>query len=271
MPSYVVTGASRGLGFEFLRQLSNDPNNTVIGLVRNKTATEKSVAQELSGRKNIHIVQADITDYEALKTAAGETSSITGGSLDYLIANAGLISQWSAYDGLYALGKEPKELDKDLIDCFNVNVIGNIHLFNLFLPLIQKGNAKKVIALGTGMADDALTVEYDLDIAGPYSISKAAMNTVVAKYSAEFRKEGILFLSLSPGFVQTGQYENATEEQLRSVQAMGAKFAQYAPDFKGPITPEESIKAMMSVIEGASIEKGDGGAFLSHHGNKHWL
>lgn len=137
------------------------------------------------------------------------------------------------------------------------------------------------------MADDALTVEYDLDIAGPYSISKAAMNTVVAKYSAEFRKEGILFLSLSPGFVQTGQYENgtsaslharsstdyflATEEQLRSVQAMGAKFAQYAPDFKGPITPEESIKAMMSVIEGASIEKGDGGAFLSHHGNKHWL
>jgi len=137
------------------------------------------------------------------------------------------------------------------------------------------------------MADDALTVKYDLEIGGPYSISKAAMNTVIAKYSAELRKDGVLFLSLSPGFVETGQFENgkstslhaqsstdhpiATEEQLKSVQAMGAKFAQYAPHFKGPITAEESIKAMLSVIESTSVEKGDGGAFLSHHGDKQWL
>jgi hypothetical protein len=84
MPSYLITGASRGLGvsplklcisaktnwtcqFEFLRQLSRDAGNTVIALVRNKAATEKSVAQELPGRKNIHIVQADVEDYEALK------------------------------------------------------------------------------------------------------------------------------------------------------------------------------------------------------------
>jgi len=105
-------------------------------------------------------------------------------------------------------GKEPKELEKDLIDAFKVNVIGNIHLFNLFLPLIQKGSAKKVVALGSGMADDALTAKYDLEIGGPYSISKAGINTVIAKYSAEFRNDGILFLSLSPGFVETGQFEN---------------------------------------------------------------
>jgi hypothetical protein len=53
--------------FEFLRQLSSDPNNTVIALVRDKPTTEKSVAQQFSGRKNIHIVQADVVDYEALK------------------------------------------------------------------------------------------------------------------------------------------------------------------------------------------------------------
>jgi len=242
----------------------------VIGLVRDKRTTEKSVAQELPGRKNIHLVQADVVDHEALKNAADETASITGGSLDYLIANAGLISEWSGFKGLYELGKEPEALEKDLLACFKVNVIGQIHLFNLFLPLILKGDAKKVIALTTGFADDALTTKYDMEVAGPYSISKAALNTTVAKYSAVFRKDGVLFLSLSPGFVETGQYKNATEEQLQSVQSTGAKFAQYAPSFTGPITADESIKAMLSVIGNATAEK-DGGAFLSHHGNKQWL
>jgi hypothetical protein len=51
---------------------------------------------------------------------------------------------------------------------------------------------------------------------------------------------------------------------------MGAKFAKYAPNFAGPITAEESIKAMLSVIENSSVEK-NAGAFISHHGNKQWL
>jgi len=103
-----------------------------------------------------------------------------------------------------------------LIDSFKVNVIGKIHLFNLFIPLIQKGSAKKVIALGSGLADDALTVKYEIEIAGPYSISKAAMNTVIAKYSAELGKNGILFLSLSPGSVETGQYEGGKSTSLHA-------------------------------------------------------
>jgi NAD(P)-dependent dehydrogenase (short-subunit alcohol dehydrogenase family) len=107
-----------------------------------------------------------------------------------------------------------------LIDCFRTNVVGQIHLFNLFLPLVLKGVAKKVIALASGMADDALTVEYDLDIAGPYSISKAALNTTIAKYSAELRKDGVLFLSLSPGFVETGQYKNCKANLFASLRVI---------------------------------------------------
>lgn len=53
--------------WEFLRQISTDSNNIVIGLVRNKSATEKKVKTELPEHTNIHIVEADITDYAALK------------------------------------------------------------------------------------------------------------------------------------------------------------------------------------------------------------
>lgn len=84
MPSYVVTGANRGLGvsphhhpgwvqqltrekFEFVRQYSADSKNIVVGLVRDKAAAEKKYSAELSGRSNVHLLQADVTDYDALK------------------------------------------------------------------------------------------------------------------------------------------------------------------------------------------------------------
>lgn len=107
-------------------------------------------------------------------------------------------------------GKDPKSLEEDLTRSFAVNVIGVVHLYNLFIPLILKGKTKKVIALSTGLADDALTVNYDLEIGGPYSASKAALNTIVAKYAAELSKEGVLFLALSPGVVEVGKSAKST-------------------------------------------------------------
>lgn len=52
---------------------------------------------------------------------------------------------------------------------------------------------------------------------------------------------------------------------------MAAKFAAYAPDFKRPLTPEESVKAVLSVVEKASVQGGYGGQFISHLGTKKWL
>ncbi|UKZ78450.1 hypothetical protein TrVFT333_006190 [Trichoderma virens FT-333] len=271
MPSYVITGASRGLGFEFVRQLSSDPNNTVIGLVRDKVTTEQAMAQELAGRSNIHILQADITDYEAVKDAVTATAQITGGVLDYLVANAAYISEFDAYDSIGVLGNSPKELEEDLFKSFKVNVIANVHLFNLYMPLILAGNIKKVIALSTGMADLDSTNKFELQVAPGYAISKAAMNTAIGKFHAQYKKDGVLFMSISPGVVDTGHYKNATPEQMAKVGGMFQNFVTYNPDFKGPASPEASVKDVISVWENASIEAGSGGSFVSHHGNKKWL
>jgi NAD(P)-dependent dehydrogenase (short-subunit alcohol dehydrogenase family) len=85
-------------------------------------------------------------------------------------------------------------------------VIGTIHLINLFIPLILKGDKKKVITLSTGFADTELTARYNLPVAGPYSISKAAVNMAVAKFSAQYAEDGVLFIAISPGSVETGQF-----------------------------------------------------------------
>ena len=49
------------------------------------------------------------------------------------------------------------------------------------------------------------------------------------------------------------------------------KLVAYSPHFKGPITPEESVRHVRAIWEKASIEGGYGGAFISHLGNKQWV
>lgn len=76
------------------------------------------------------------------------------------------------------------------------------------MPLILKGNAKKVISLSTGMADLDSMNKFELQVAPGYAISKAAMNVAIGKFHAQYKKEGVLFMSISPGVADTGHYNN---------------------------------------------------------------
>jgi hypothetical protein len=52
---------------------------------------------------------------------------------------------------------------------------------------------------------------------------------------------------------------------------MGAAFVMYAPDSKWPAPFQEAARDVMNVAYRASVEKGDGGTFVSHTGTKRWL
>ncbi|KAL2854590.1 hypothetical protein BJX68DRAFT_253877 [Aspergillus pseudodeflectus] len=270
MSFYAITGASRGIGWAFLSNLSSNPDNTVIALVRNKAGTEKRISEELSGRTNIHVVYSDLDDYNSLEAAAAETAKITGGSLDYLIANAAYLTTYDQFDPIGVLGKDPKGLEENLVANFKTNTVAQIHLFNLFTPLILKGTAKKVIAISSGHADVDMVTSLPLPTATSYAISKVALNMAVAKFSAQYAEQGVLFLSVCPGMVDTGLFENLTEEQLAGAGAVFAKFKEYSPTFNGARQPVDSVKDILNVIENATVEKNAGG-FLSHKGNRTWL
>jgi NAD(P)-dependent dehydrogenase (short-subunit alcohol dehydrogenase family) len=190
-------------------------------------------------------------------------------TLDILINNAALVSENSAFKTL--LDDDPATLEEDLFASFRANVVGVAHTINLFLSLIRAGKEKKIITISTGMADIDRIASLSNPIAAPYSISKAATNALVAKYHAALGKsEGILFLALSPGLVDTREGKPMSERAMQGAMAMMAKMKEYAPDFKGPITPETSVEMCLKVIEGATVET-LGGAFVSHHGDKQWL
>ncbi|CZT20650.1 related to protoporphyrinogen oxidase [Ramularia collo-cygni] len=267
MPSYVVTGASRGLGYAWITHLASLSSNTVIAIVRNKSATEARLSKD--GITNIHVLSADVTDIAAVQAAADATATITGGGLDILIHNAALVSERSAFKT--PLEMPPQEFEDDLMESFKANVVGASHVLSSFLPLIRKGNVKKMIVTSTGMADEGLVTGFDVAVAAPYSISKAAVNMLVAKYHATVgRSEGILVLAMSPGYVDTSEGKSTSEEDLKVAQAMGAKFAKFAPHFTGPTSPSQSVEDQLKVIERATVEE-FGGQFVSHFGNKRWL
>ncbi|KAF1979173.1 NAD(P)-binding protein [Bimuria novae-zelandiae CBS 107.79] len=274
MSSYVVVGASRGIGWGFVEYLSADASNTVVGIVRNSGPTIERVKSEFPDRKNITILQADLDDETSLQKAAADTAKITGGSLDYLIGVAAYLPMYDQLDGpAYLLSQGHEDFAKQFHQYMNTNVLAQIFLYEAYLTLLLKGKAKKVLSLSSAMGDLDLNREQEMVHAILYSTSKAALNMVNVKYGVQYKKDGVLFLSICPGFVLTDTYNNLLPEQKEKAAPIIAKFYAYAPNFAGKTyTPVESVQKMLSVLEKCSIENGDSGKYLSHLGtNKRWL
>ena len=88
------------------------------------------------------------------------------------------------------------------------NVVGNIHLFNQFMPQVLKGKVKKVVTITSGMGDMDFVKDYDISEGSLYAASKATMNMIAAKFSARYKKDGVLFLSICPGMVDVGHFDH---------------------------------------------------------------
>ena len=95
------------------------------------------------------------------------------------------------------------EMLDDFMESFTVNAIGVVKTIHAFIPLLRKGHVKKIITISSGMADLELINKSEIPYATPYAVSKAAANTIVAKYNTAYRDEGMLFMTISPGYVNT--------------------------------------------------------------------
>lgn len=213
MTSYVITGAGRGMGLEWIKQLSNaSPSNLVFAVVRNPSSSPALEALE-SGNANVHIITGDVSSPSSMVAAAAAVRDITGGKLDVLVHNA------VAYpsDGAI-MGVGPGQLspaDEEMVArtkaafevMWDTAVYGTIWTTNAFLPLLEKAAAEKGVAkvanISTGLADVEFTLKSEIEYAVPYAVAKAAMNVVTAKYAVELRAKGVKFVAMSPGYVET--------------------------------------------------------------------
>ncbi len=223
-----VSGANRGIGFEFARQLIGKSCKVIAGYRDEKRSQDLLELGKKS--ENLFPFKVDVTSEKELSELKNFISSEFG-KLDFLINNAGINENRSA---------EINGLDlQDLTHIFNVN-LGSAFLTTKFLyPLLQKGKKQKIVNLSSHLASISLSTAYSV----PYSISKAALNMLTKNQATEFQKDKISVFAISPGWVKT---------------EMGGSSA--------PLTAEESVSTILKTIEDLSLP--ESGQFLDIDGNK---
>ena len=233
MTHYLITGANRGLGLEFVRQLLAR-GDAVIACCR-----EPDKASELHGlgkngaSERLKIFALDVEDAAEIAALPAKLDG-DGVRIDVLINNAGVAS-----------GKDERlgEFEAEtMVRVLAINSVAPMLVTQAFVPLLEKtGQSPKIVCITSGLG--SITQADGLAYGLSYGMSKAALNMGVKKLSSELKERGIAIVALHPGWVQTD---------------MGGANA--------PLQPADSIRGMLQVIDGLRVAKT--GHFLNYAGNE---
>ena len=182
MPTALILGASRGLGFEFARQYLAD-GWTVY-------ATHRSEADRVKLRDlGAQTLRLDVLD---VKDLAGIAWQLDGERLDVAVVNAGVYGPRAS-----ALQHPPGDDAFDLV--MRTNVLSSLRLVPVVAPLLAPARGTLAfVSSRMGSISEAGASYGTL-----YRVSKAAVNMVAKLAHVEYASQGVRVLSLHPGWVRT--------------------------------------------------------------------
>ena len=181
----VITGASSGIGEALARELSRQ--NWNVGLIARREDRLQSLAGELRGAGGRAVVGvADVTDRGSL-LAAVERICNELGSIDLLIANAGI----GRPDYLEPFTVEDIEL------MVRVNVLGVVYAIEAVLPQMMQRRGGQIAAVSSSGAGRGMPGS------SGYCASKAAVSTFLEGLRVQLRDHNISVTTICPGFVRT--------------------------------------------------------------------
>lgn len=202
----IVTGTSRGIGYELVALLADEGHN-VLALSRNNVPIS---GLEIS---NCHCFPCDITNPGDLQKVP-EFIKEHWGHADILINNSG-----------YLVNKPFSTLSlDDFRDSYEVNVFGAAALTKAVIPFMKKGGHVVNISSMGG-------IQGSMKFPGlaAYSSSKAALITLTEVLAEEYKDSGPSFNVLALGAVQTEMLEEAFPGYKAPISARG--MARYIMDF----------------------------------------
>ncbi len=188
-PAVVVTGASTGIGRATALRLDREGYRVFAGVRR---LSDGQALRELGSERIVPLL-LDVTDAEAIATAASEVEAAVGGSgLVGLVNNAGI-----AIGGVL----EFLEIDQ-LRRQLEVNLIGTVAVTRAFLPAIRRATGRIVnISSDSGILSTPFMA--------PYCASKFGLEAVSDALRRELRPWRIPVVIVEPGAIATPIWDKA--------------------------------------------------------------
>ncbi|PSS19226.1 Glucose/ribitol dehydrogenase protein [Actinidia chinensis var. chinensis] len=249
----MVQGASRGIGFEFVKQLlEKDERGHVVATCRNPNGATGLLELKNKFSERLNILQLDLTIESSIEESANSIKERYG-SLNLLINATGILSIPDTLQPETTLSKVQKT---SLLLAYEVNAVGPILVIKHMWPLLKVGGGhgtERDVAVVANLSARVGSIG-DNRLGGwhSYRSSKTALNQLTKTVSVEFarKKDPIICLLLHPGTVDTD---------------LSRPFQRNVPEGK-LFTKEFSVQKLLSIINNAKSR--DNGKFLAWDGQE---
>lgn len=204
----VLTGASRGIGFETALALVKLGATSLVLISRNKEGLTELKGQCLSLNREIKVIDMAFDIVELSKSEEIIQKMINLDTIDILINNAGLLIN------------KPFEVltEQEILKMSEVNFLAPARLIRLLLPKLRNSPLSHVLNISSMGGFQGSAKFPGLSI---YSAAKAALASLTECLAEEYTKTNIRFNCLALGAVQTEMLEEAF------------------PGYKAPVTPDK--------------------------------
>lgn len=205
----LVTGATRGIGTETVRQLAQAGVRTLLaGRDAARTAAAAKALQDQG--LPVEAITLDVTDGASIAAAVDKVQAAYG-KLDILVNNAGIVAD--------AVDKAPSQQTLETWrSTFDTNVFAVIALTQAFLPLLKAAPAARIVNVSSQLASFGLHVDpsspiYHFKIPA-YNVSKTAVNAWTVHLAYELRDTPIKVNAIHPGYVKTDMNKGEGELEV---------------------------------------------------------
>ena len=234
--TYLVTGASKGIGFELSLALATSGANVIL-LARNTPLLEKSrdMVQSISASSSIII--CDLADNQSIDKAIMALNNDFL-KIDGIVHNAGMIAP------IMPMSKAPNDAWAENIQ---VNLIGVQRLTKGIYPLMKASEHCRVTTISSGAS------LRPLESWSSYCVAKAGQDMWARCLAEEGKRDGITAISIAPGIVNTDMQKEIRSSDSEDFPSLSSFVGYYE---NGELSDAKEVaKKLLPLITTHSIEQ----------------